>query len=769
MYRTAKTALAAVVFIGSLISGAWSQDKQSAAQTPDFLITATRTGIPGLLTAAPGKARVVLRSNGQAPLLRLWGLSADSEPANVPAISLQLPDRIEAGASGHQVIVNVVARRAPGSSNSRFGVVYATNEVGNSGWQMFDLSDQLQSYSFTYDVKTIVDGNGDFIGFLPDPDGGNGAVDIAAISVSIVSAPNSDAVAGGNQAAAPQPPVTAQPPAAAAHPGAMREPPADQQMTSAASAQLPPPPGDIIATSYYDLKIRRIQAPDFGQRGGIARLGDGLLYGAQTGRLFYFPDLTGKSVIELGSRPPFDLSSPKLKFLAENTLTILGVGAEKRRRARADGWDIYESMLEFDDKRDCVTIGLWHAEITLHGRAAPSFDSKWERIFRSRPCLPLANMHHEAALQEGGGRIDFDRKGIVFSVGLGGFEEIVDGKESDDPARSDGQIDSSDYGKVIHIDRKTHAVSHIAKGVRNPEGLFVDTDGTIFETEHGPQGGDEINIIEQGKNYGWPEVTFGTIYGEKTWRYDSGPDAQSRFTAPLFAFVPSVGPSEIVRVHGDEFARWKGDLIMTSLTGGSSGTPQGMRLFRLHYVDRRILFSEPIYIGTRMRDIIEEPDGKLVISTDGAEIIIVSDAAKEAPSAALPDAADAQAAGQQPAPAEQPVTEQAMAPAAAPANDAVFAEKCNSCHGLRPGNPEAIAPALGCIFNGNVASTDSFAYSDGLKKKSSVVWDAKNLADFLKNPKSWAPGTRMEAPPLSDGQAASVIAFLSRKPAMKCR
>lgn len=744
MYRAIRTVLGAFIITG-LFAGASCQ--VASAAEPDFDVKATTHGIAGLQVGAPGQSRVVIRANGEAPLVRLWGLPKDSLPSEIPSISVQLPQAIEASASGHTVMVTVTARRPPGSKNTRFGVVYATNEVGNSGWRKFDLSDTLQTYSFTYDAKKLVDGNGDYIGFLPDPDGTNGAVDIAEVTVTIVnpSAPASDA----STAAAPTPP------------------PASDTQASAAPQPPPPHPGDVIATAYYDLKQSIMLLPDVGQRGGIARLGDGLLYGAKKGRLFYIPDLadlSGKSVVELPSRPPFSLGSPKLANLNDSTLTILGVGAEKRQDAGPDGWTIYESLVEFDDKKDCVFIGLWQADITLLGRAAPRIDKDWQRIFRSKPCIPLTRLPDGDALWEAGGRIDFDHKGIIFSIGLGEFEEVVNGKESTDPAQSLGQDDATDYGKIVRIDRKTHAVQHIAKGFRNPEGLFVDADGTIYATEHGPQGGDEVNIIEQGQNYGWPAVTFGTDYGKKEWRFDTGPAAQGKYTPPLFAFVPSVGPSEILRYGGDEFPRWKGDLLMTSLSGGSSGTPQGLRLFRLHDVDGRILFSEPIYIGKRMRDIIEAPDGRLIISTDGAELFILSDASKVPASQAPTDAAAASPATAQEATAAAP----AAAPAA-PGGEAVFNEKCSSCHRLQPGSRNATAPGLGCIFDRKVASTDIFAYSAGLKARSSVTWDADSLDAFLRHPKVWAPGTRMEAPVLSDKEVEAVIAFLSGRPGKNCK
>ena len=76
---------------------------------------------------------------------------------------------------------------------------------------------------------------------------------------------------------------------------------------------------------------------------------------------------------------------------------------------------------------------------------------------------------------------------------------------------------NSKMGKVLEIDLNTRDVKIISLGHRNPEGLIVTTDGTLLSTEHGPAGGDELNVIVEGANYGWPIVTFGTDYGSYGW------------------------------------------------------------------------------------------------------------------------------------------------------------------------------------------------------------------------------------------------------------
>ncbi len=106
-----------------------------------------------------------------------------------------------------------------------------------------------------------------------------------------------------------------------------------------------------------------------------------------------------------------------------------------------------------------------------------------------------------------------------------------------------------------------------ALGVRNPQGLYFDrVTNKLFETEHGPMGGDEVNIIEPGRNYGWPVITYGSNY--TTQRIGVGTNA-SGFEQPLFYYLPSVAISPITVYRGEMFPEWEGDLLVGPLKGKS--------------------------------------------------------------------------------------------------------------------------------------------------------------------------------------------------------
>jgi glucose/arabinose dehydrogenase len=145
-------------------------------------------------------------------------------------------------------------------------------------------------------------------------------------------------------------------------------------------------------------------------------------------------------------------------------------------------------------------------------------------------------------------------------------------------------------------------------GHRNLQGLTIHPDtGEIWETEHGPQGGDELNRIVAGKNYGWPIVTFGREYSGATitdqpWR--------EGMEQPVAVWVPSIALSGMVFYTGDKFPGWKGNLFV----GGLSG----LQLQRVAFNERGVFGRESLFeeLRQRIRDVRQGPDGFLYVLTD---------------------------------------------------------------------------------------------------------------------------------------------------------
>jgi glucose/arabinose dehydrogenase len=146
-------------------------------------------------------------------------------------------------------------------------------------------------------------------------------------------------------------------------------------------------------------------------------------------------------------------------------------------------------------------------------------------------------------------------------------------------------------------------------GNRNPQGLAIDPNtGAFFENEHGPRGGDEINLLQPGRNYGWPIITYGINYDGTIITNER---ARPGMEQPLVYWVPSIGPSGMTVYTGDRFPRWKGNLFV--------GAMAGTHLRRVVLDGTRVVHEEQILrtLHLRIRDVRQGPDGLLYLLTDG--------------------------------------------------------------------------------------------------------------------------------------------------------
>ena len=147
-------------------------------------------------------------------------------------------------------------------------------------------------------------------------------------------------------------------------------------------------------------------------------------------------------------------------------------------------------------------------------------------------------------------------------------------------------------------------------GHRNPQGLTVHpTTGAVWEIEHGPRGGDELNQLRPGANYGWPLVTYGVDYGgAKIGDGTSKPGIEE----PAKYWVPSISPSGMAFYSGAAFPNWRGNLF----TGGLNGQV----LVRLVLEGDKVVREERLLEGKvgRIRDVRQGPDGRLYLLTDAA-------------------------------------------------------------------------------------------------------------------------------------------------------
>ncbi len=216
-----------------------------------------------------------------------------------------------------------------------------------------------------------------------------------------------------------------------------------------------------------------------------------------------------------------------------------------------------------------------------------------------------------------GSRIVFDRSGHLL-VGLG---DRFTGK-------ADAQNLGNHIGKVIRIDaegrapadnpfvgpstgRAAAAPEVWSLGHRNIQGMALHPlTGDLWATEHGPQGGDEINLVRAGRNYGWPLVTYGRNYGIGTRIGEPGP--KPGYEQPLRHWVPtSIAPSGLAFVTSDRYPAWKGKALMGALRAEA--------LLLLTLEGNRVTGEERLLedLGKRIRDVRQGPDGYLYVLTDG--------------------------------------------------------------------------------------------------------------------------------------------------------
>ena len=155
--------------------------------------------------------------------------------------------------------------------------------------------------------------------------------------------------------------------------------------------------------------------------------------------------------------------------------------------------------------------------------------------------------------------------------------------------------------KILFINLETKESIIFSSGHRNPQGLMVENN-SIIATEHGPRGGDEINLIIQGKNYGWPLASYGEPYSSQNkdiqeYKYLKN-HADHGFNEPIYSFVPSIGISEIIKVPDNFSEYWKNNFLVTSL--GATN------IYRILF-DKdfsKVIYYEKIFIGKRIRDIL---------------------------------------------------------------------------------------------------------------------------------------------------------------------
>ena len=167
---------------------------------------------------------------------------------------------------------------------------------------------------------------------------------------------------------------------------------------------------------------------------------------------------------------------------------------------------------------------------------------------------------------------------------------------------------SVDLGKIIHMTAEGQRIGghHYTMGHRNVLGLAFAPDGRLWETEMGPEGGDELNLIVEGRNYGWPRVSYGSHYGGA----DIPEDHEAKgFEEPKLWWNPSVSPGSLLIYSGDLFPQWKGDALIGALSGQA--------LIRADLDGDQARKADQWDMGARIRAVDQGPAGEVYLLEDG--------------------------------------------------------------------------------------------------------------------------------------------------------
>ena len=238
---------------------------------------------------------------------------------------------------------------------------------------------------------------------------------------------------------------------------------------------------------------------------------------------------------------------------------------------------------------------------------------KEDRLVDFKIIFTADEKHYTSRAIHFGSRIIFFDNHIYFTIG-----DSFERDEAQDLNTPNGKIHRLTYdGDIPNDNPFTNSDGSKSSiwtyGNRNPQGLAVTKDGIIWETEHGPRGGDELNIIRKGINYGWPKITYGINYiGTKITDYTE----MEGMEQPIWHWTPSIAVCGMAIYEHSLFDKWNGNILVTSL--------KDEYLERIIVKNGKYIARESIYNpGSRVRDVEVGPEGKIYVALEDPGRIVV--------------------------------------------------------------------------------------------------------------------------------------------------
>jgi glucose/arabinose dehydrogenase len=348
------------------------------------------------------------------------------------------------------------------------------------------------------------------------------------------------------------------------------------------------------------LDIKSVDTPDFmvdaanGQRGAaLAQLSDGrlLLGGGKNGFNLYLYEITGNRQTLLGQVAKSSERLNDSRFAVTDIAVLDEAGNEI---------SLLISYPQYQRAKSCVSVVMYQYQLNL--AASPTL-TKGKLWFSSKPCVPVSAVQHAA------GRIAVINKSSAYlTVGDLGFTKI--GNRSV----------RGDLGSVFKVSAGTATkskVERISQGHRNQQGIVL-IGNDLYVSEHGPRGGDELNLISKGKDYGWPAVTYGEPYSSGDYVRPRTTGSHEGFTKPLYNWVPSVAPTELIQLpNGNTWGGWAEQLVM--------GTLREQSLIFIELKTRSSVGEVvKVDVGERIRDLEMGKNNQIIATTDAGQLLFIS-------------------------------------------------------------------------------------------------------------------------------------------------
>jgi|694.fasta_scaffold56569_2 glucose/arabinose dehydrogenase len=343
------------------------------------------------------------------------------------------------------------------------------------------------------------------------------------------------------------------------------------------------------------LSIQSIETPTAqvrgsnGERGAaLARLADGrlLLGGGSTGLTLFLYDLPTQKQTTIGR------AGTAAERLNDSRFAITDIAVLTQT---ADTAQLLISYPRYNSARDCVTVVVYSYQANFGAQPGLKRGKLW---FQSNPCVPVGAVQHAA------GRLEvIDSKNAYLTIGDLGYAEIGD------------KTKRGTLGSVMKI--SANKVTQISSGHRNAQGIVL-IGKDLYTSEHGPRGGDELNLIQQGIDYGWPIVTYGERYSFGDYVKPTNPGSHNGFRKPLSYWVPSVAPTELIQLPtASTWGEWSSSIVM--------GTLREESLIFIQMKNKRVVGQmQTVNVDERIRDLDLTKDGLIIATTDSGKLLLIS-------------------------------------------------------------------------------------------------------------------------------------------------